>query len=363
VNPKHVLIAGNMGYVGPAVVRRLREAFPNARLTGLDIGYFAHCLTGAAVLPETRLDAQRYVDLRKVTLDELRGVDAVVNLAAISNDPMGTAFEAATHAINFEAGLTLARLAREAGARAFVFASSCSVYGFAEGGPPRRETDALNPLTAYARSKIASEEALQSVADERFSVTCLRFPTACGMSDRLRLDLVLNDFVANAVATGRIDILSDGSPWRPLIDTHDMALAISWAVQRERAQGGAFLAVNVGRNECNYQVKDLARAVAEQMPGTEVRINADAAPDKRSYRVDFSRWKELAPGHLPRLSLGDSIRGLVSGLRAMNFGDASFRESQLMRLRALNAHKASGRLDERLAWVQTSAAAPTARVA
>jgi nucleoside-diphosphate-sugar epimerase len=347
--PKHILIAGNMGYVGPAVVRRLRKAFPTARLTGADIGYFAHCLTGARSLPEMRLNTQHFVDIRSISGEFFEGVDGVVNLAAISNDPMGKAFEDATHAINFEAGVRMAALAKAAGVKSFVFASSCSVYGFADGGP-RKESDPLNPLTAYARSKIASEEALGDLADDEFRVTCLRFPTACGMSDRLRLDLVLNDFVASAIATGRIDILSDGTPWRPLIDTNDMALAIAWALQRDGNLGGASLSINVGRNECNYQVKDLASAVAEQMPGVAININRDAAPDKRSYRVDFGRWSELAPDHLPRFSLADSIGALIAGLRRMRFSDSAFRESLHIRLRALNAHKESGLLNERLEW-------------
>jgi nucleoside-diphosphate-sugar epimerase len=350
-----------MGYVGPAVVRHLRAAFPDARLTGLDIGYFAHCLTGAPALPERRLDAQLFQDIRTADRSVLEGVDAVVNLAAISNDPMGKAFEAPTLAINYEAGIRLARLARESGVKRFAFASSCSVYGFAEGGP-RRESDPLNPLTAYAKSKIASEEALQDLATESFAVSCLRFPTACGMSDRLRLDLVLNDFVASAIATGRIDILSDGTPWRPLIDTRDMARAIEWALGREVANGGPFVAVNVGRNDRNYQVRDLAEAVARELPGVDIRINKDAPPDKRSYQVDFGLWGELAPGHLPQYTLNDSIRALIDGLTGMGFANGEFRNSQYMRLKVLQALMEAGELGDDLAWAGTAPAA-IARVA
>jgi nucleoside-diphosphate-sugar epimerase len=351
LNPQHVLIAGNMGYVGPAVIRQLREAFPAARLTGLDIGYFAHCLTGAAALPERHLDTQLFVDIRRVSAEMLAGIDVIVNLAAISNDPMGKAFEDATLAINYEAGLRLAKLAKTAGARSYVFASSCSVYGFAEGGP-RVESDPLNPLTAYARSKIAMENSLQALVDDRFAATCLRFPTACGMSDRLRLDLVLNDFVASAIAARRIDILSDGTPWRPLIDTQDMALAIEWAVQRQGSQGGNFLAVNVGRRNRNYQVRELAEAVAHEVPHVEIRINKHAVPDKRSYQVDFSLYSQLAPQHLPRFNLRDSIGGLANGLTDMGFDDVGFRSSRLIRLRVLEQLMTSGRLNERLEWRQ-----------
>lgn len=350
--PAHVLIAGNMGYVGPAVVRQLRATFPKAHLTGLDTGYFAHCLTGARTLPENRLDTQRFLDVRSITSEVLEGVDAVVNLAAISNDPMGKAFEDATHSINYEAGIRLATLAKSAGVRSFVFASSCSVYGFADGGP-RRESDPLNPLTAYARSKVASEVALGELADAHFCVTSLRFPTACGMSDRLRLDLVLNDFVASAVATGRIDILSDGSPWRPLIDTRDMALAIEWALQREPGNGGKSVEINVGVNGRNYRVKEIAEAVAATLPRTEIRINPQAAPDRRSYQVDFSAYAALAPHHLPKYDLTASIEALADGLMAMKFCDADFRKSQFVRLCVLERLKECGMLSERLEWTHS----------
>jgi nucleoside-diphosphate-sugar epimerase len=344
-----ILITGNMGYIGPRVGARLRGSFPQATLVGLDTGYFAHCLTGAEILPETRLDQQIFADVRSVSPEMLRGVEAVVHLAAISNDPMGNTYERVTEEINFEASARLAQLAREAGVSRFVFASSCSMYGFAEGGP-RKETDALNPLTAYARSKVATEKALQELAGDDFVVTSLRFATACGMSERLRLDLVLNDFVAGAVTSGKITILSDGTPWRPLIHVDDMARAIKWAISRGTANGGAFLAVNTGSDEWNYQVKDLANAVAEVMPGVEVSVNKDAQPDKRSYRVDFNLFKEVAPGFQPQVDLRQAIRGLKGGLERMGFREANFRESHYMRLKVLTGLRQSGLIDEALQW-------------
>ncbi len=241
--------------------------------------------------------------------------------------------------------------------RSFVFASSCSVYGQAEGAP-RKEADALNPLTAYARSKIDTEVELEQLADTNFQATALRFPTACGMSDRLRLDLVLNDFVAGALATGRIQILSDGTPWRPLIDTRDMARAIHWALQRPRETSRAFLAINAGRDNSNYQVKDLAHAVAAQLPGTQIDINENAAPDKRSYQVDFSLYAELAGAFLPAYSIGDTTAELIRGLRGMAFSDAQFRTSNLIRLRVLTGLRESGALNEQLEWTRSRAAEP-----
>ena len=227
----HVLITGNMGYVGPVLVRHLRERFPDATLSGFDAGYFSKSRTITGEPAEALLNHQHSGDVRDMPGAVFEGVDAVVHLAAISNDPMGLRFEAVTDDINRGASLRVAEQAHRAGVRAFVFASSCSVYGFAEGGA-RREGDALNPLTAYARSKVGTEAGLLERALPGMTVSCLRFATACGMSDRLRLDLVLNDFVASAVASGEITVLSDGTPWRPLIDVRDMARAIEWAITR-----------------------------------------------------------------------------------------------------------------------------------
>jgi nucleoside-diphosphate-sugar epimerase len=344
-----ILITGNLGYVGPGVVRRLRTQFPEAELVGVDNGYFAHCLTGVRRLPETLLDAQHFGDVRSLPPAFLNGVDAVVSLAAVSNDPMGKAYADVTLDVNFRAGIELARQAKAAGARAFVFASSCSVYGFADDRPRTEQSD-LNPLTAYAQSKVMSEEALRELASPDFRVTCLRFATACGMSDRLRLDLVLNDFVAAAVATGRITVLSDGSPWRPLINVKDMARAIEWAVAREADNGGSYLVVNAGSDEWNYQVKDLAEGVAQVVPNVEVSINRDAPADKRSYRVDFSLFRSLAPRHQPESTLRGSVEALRDGLTAMGFADPDFRNSEFIRLRVLSDLQASGLLDGQLSW-------------
>jgi nucleoside-diphosphate-sugar epimerase len=344
-----ILITGPMGYVGPVLTRHLRARFPDAELIGFDSGYFAHNLTGALRLPETVLDRLHFGDIRQFPPDLLAGVDAVVHLAAISNDPMGKEFEAVTEAINERASIALAQMAQEHGVGTFVFASSCSIYGAAEGSP-RRETDHLNPLTAYARSKVAMENALRSSNAGRMTVTCLRFATACGMSDRLRLDLVLNDFVAGALATGEISVLSDGTPWRPLIDVADMARAIEWAIGRSAEHGGRFLVINAGNQAGNYQVRDLAQVVSTELPGTKVSINREAPPDKRSYQVDFSLFAKLAPAHVPAVSLVKSVQNLASGLRGMGFSDQEFRTSPLMRLRTLKQHIAQGRLSPDLRW-------------
>jgi nucleoside-diphosphate-sugar epimerase len=351
-----ILITGNLGYVGPIVARHLRLAHPDARLIGYDSAFFALSTTGALVLPERRLDEQHYGDVREIPDTLLDGVDAVVHLAAVSNDPIGNKFERATEDINYRASVEIGRKASKAGVSHFVFASSCSVYGFAPGAA-RKETDELNPQTAYARSKVNTEKGLISIPDNKMVISCLRFATACGMSDRLRLDLVLNDFVACALATGKIDVLSDGSPWRPLIDVRDMARAIDWAITRSGSDGGRFLAVNVGSDERNCQVKDLANAVAEAIPGTSVSINQAALPDTRSYKVDFSLFSSLAKKYQPQVTLRHSIDMLTKGLRSMGFADPDFRNSPFIRLKVLESHIAAGRLTPDLRW---SALAPEA---
>ena len=344
-----VLVVGNMGYVGPMLTRHLRQTYPQASLIGFDAGLFAHCLIGSSPLPEIYLDRQVFGDVRNIDESVLEGVDAVVNLAAISNDPMGNRFEEATLAINYKSAVELAAMAKRIGVRSYVFASSCSVYGSAEEGA-KQESSKLDPLTAYARSKVMAEKELIPVADERFTVTCLRFATACGMSDRLRLDLVLNDFVAGALTQKKIVVMSDGTPWRPLINVKDMARAIDWAITRGADQGGNGLIVNVGSNEWNCQVKDLANAVAQAIPGVEVSINKSAPPDKRSYRVSYDLFKQLAPKFQPLFDLKSTILELKEGLEQAHFSDQAYRESQYMRLNVISKFRETGVLTDNLEW-------------
>lgn len=344
-----ILITGNMGYVGSSLVQILRRENPDVELVGYDAGFFGQALTGTDRLPETHLSLQIFGDVREFPEALLENVDAVVHLAAISNDPMGTEFEDVTGDVNRNASVNIAKMAARSGVRNFVFASSCSMYGAAQGGP-RRETDPTNPLTAYARSKIGTEDDLRSADLGSMVFTSLRFATACGMSDRLRLDLVLNDFTACAITSGEITVLSDGTPWRPLIDVEDMAHAIRWAIQRPASNGGKWLAVNAGSNKSNYQVKDLANSVRSQVPGTRVTINTNAQPDRRSYQVDFSLFESLAPDYLPQIDLDTSIKRLIAGMERMRFADYDFRNSQFMRLNMLRAHLASGRLNGSLYW-------------
>jgi nucleoside-diphosphate-sugar epimerase len=344
-----ILIVGNLGYIGPSLVRQLRNTYPQGTLIGYDIGYFAHCLTNAPVLPELELDMQVYGDIRHFPEQLLEGVDAVVDLAAISNDPLSLRFEEVTMDINYRAAVNLAHMAKEKGVKSFVYASSCSMYGQAD-DTPRREGDKLNPLTAYARSKVAAEEALEKLADDHFTVTCNRFATACGWSSRLRLDLVLNDFVAGGLVNKHISILSDGTPWRPMINTRDMSRAMDWSISRPASLGGKFLAVNTGSNEWNTNILDLAEATAKVISGVKISINPDAPPDKRSYRANFDLYKQLAPHHQPQEDLISTVEEIRDNLVAMKFNDPDYRKSQLIRLEVISRLQASDRLGDDLRW-------------
>ncbi len=346
-----IIVVGNLGYIGPTLVDQLRVTYPDGTLIGYDIGYFAHCLTNPAVLPELNLNMQIFGDVRRFPEKLLEGVDAIVNLAAISNDPMGNKYEEVTMEINYKAAVNLAKMAKENGVKSYVYASSCSMYGLADDSP-RKEGDKLNPLTAYARSKVATEEGLEKLADENFIVTCNRFATACGWSNRLRLDLVLNDFVAGALTSKHISILSDGTPWRPMINTRDMARSMDWAITRPSQLGGNFLAVNTGSNVWNTNILSLAEATAEVIPGVEISINPDAPPDKRSYRANFDLYKQLAPNHQPAEDLISTVKEIKDNLTEMDFNDANYRESQLIRLKVIGRLQENGKLNNKLEWIK-----------
>ena len=344
-----ILITGNMGYVGSALIPYIKKTYQNVEIIGYDSGFFGHSLTGTDFLPEQGISTQYLGDIRSIKKSILEGIDAVVHLAGISNDPIGHEFEQVTEEINQKASINLAKMASIAGVKNFVFASSCSMYGAANNNA-RKETDDTNPLTAYARSKIGTENDLKKTNLGNMNFTSLRFATACGWSNRLRLDLVLNDFVACAISSKKITVLSDGTPWRPLIDFEDMSRAICWAAFRNEKNGGKFIAINAGSNSNNYQVKDLAYAVSKLVPKIDISINKNALPDKRSYSVDFSLYKKLAPDFQPVINIETSISRLIDGLKKINFNDEDFRNSNFMRLNTLKKHINEGRMGKDLYW-------------
>ena len=278
-----VLVTGHHGYIGSVVVPVLTAA--GHEVIGLDTFLYRGCDLFPGVEPSRELP----LDVRDVEPAHLEGVEVVVHLAALSNDPLGALDPDLTMDVNFHGTVRLARAAREAGVRRFLFASSCSMYGASSNGDLVDETAPLRPLTAYAESKARAEEALAEIADDDFSPVFLRNATAYGASPRLRLDLVLNNLVGWAYTTGRVRILSDGTPWRPLVHVEDIARALVPALEapREAVHGEAF---NVGAEADNYQVRDLAEIVARTVDGSVVEYAGAGDPDPRSYRVDFGKF-------------------------------------------------------------------------
>ena len=347
----NILICGNLGYIGPVVTKHLKVAIPFSEITGLDTGYFASRISSSGRIGDTYCNYQVYQDIRDVSSEFLNKFDALVILSAISNDPMGNKFEEVTNSINYIAVKKIIEPYVALPNKRLVFASSCSIYGASE-GEAKNEFDNLNPLTAYAKSKVAIEKVLQRCnLGPGTTATSLRFATACGMSDRLRLDLVLNDFVASALINNRIEILSDGTPWRPLIHVKDMSRAIEWAIHRDENVATPYLAVNTGSSLWNYQVSDLAKAVADIVPNCDLSVNTHALPDKRSYKVNFDLFEALAPNHKPIYTLRDTISELVDGISEIkHLISDDFRTSDFIRLHILENHIKNGRLSPDLRW-------------
>jgi nucleoside-diphosphate-sugar epimerase len=345
---KNILITGWKGYVGATLIKYLKSQ-TNHKLIGYDYGYFTSDIIGINNVWDTDnlLDVNYFGDIRdfneQIIINEQ--IDTIIHLSAISNDPMSNEFSEITDDVNFKSTIRLAELAKKNNVKNFIFASSCSVYGYAENGEVD-ENSQVNPLTPYAQSKLDSELKLSVLSNKNFKITCLRFATACGISDRLRLDLVLNDFVTSALINKKIEILSDGTPWRPLIDTVDMSRAINWAINKE---GNDFEIVNVG--SYNYQVKQLAEFIKEQLPETEIVINPNAAPDKRSYKVNFTKFQNLAPDYYPKITIQETILNLVNGLKDIKFNDVNFRKGNLIRLNKLNNLKQLNLINNNLKWI------------
>lgn len=335
-----ILIVGGLGYLGPVVSSTIRDLLVPESLHVVDAGWFL----AAAVSPGTSAyDRISIGDKRDLKADFLIGYDVVIDLAAVSNDPMGKDFEAATMEINAAAAVELAQKCKQAGVKRFIFASSCSIYG-AAGDVPRRESDGKNPLTEYARSKWEAEQKLEMIADKAFGVTALRFATACGWSPHFRADLVLNDFVLTALLDHKIVVLSDGTPWRPLVHVTDIGRAIAWAAQDERV---GFAAFNVGTNDWTLSIGDLASYVADIM-GVPFEITNANGPDKRSYRVSFDKFEREAKGFLPRAGLRQSVEEIGDHLRPHLDRFKHFRDGPLMRLNVLREKMTSGELDDAL---------------
>lgn len=322
-----VFVTGHRGYIGVHLVDVLQRA--GHHVTGCDAGLFDGCEWESFATPERELRK----DVRELELDDVRGHDCVMHLAAISNDPMGEVDVDVTLSVNRDASVRLAELAKAAGVPRWLFAGSCSVYGQATDHDVV-ESDPLNPLTAYARSKIETEEAVRPLADESFRPVFLRNATAYGHSPMLRIDLVVNNLLACAHALGEIRIMSDGSPWRPLIHCRDIARAFL-ALSQADVPGGT--AVNVGANDENYQVRDVAALVQELVPRAEIEFTGEVGNDPRSYRVNFDLLAKLAPDFRLQYSLRSGMEELHAKLTEHDFSRADWDGDQFVRLRKLRA--------------------------
>jgi len=337
----HILVTGNLGYVGTVVTAELQRA--GHRVTGYDAGYFGDCTMTPAQPP----DRQFIADTRDFDPSAMSGIDGVVHLAALSNDPLGELDPQLTEKINVGGLEAVAVSARDAGVERFVFASSCSLYGKSELGSVLNEDAAQNPLTAYARSKVAGETLLRELTTPAFRPIALRFSTGYGYSPRPRLDLVVNNLVASGLTNGTIVLESDGTPWRPLIHVEDMAQAICVALESDHAAVGG-RAYNVGLESENYQIRTVAQMVSNKLGGLPLSMKPiGASGDQRSYNVTFNQFRNSFPAFAPKWQLDRGIDDLVSRFRA-SYDPADFTSDRYFRIRKIVTLRAADRVDRQL---------------
>lgn len=335
-----VLLTGHQGYLGTVMAPVLAAA--GHEVVGLDSGLFDTCVLGPVPVDP----AGHEVDLRDVTAEHVSDVDAVIHLAALSNDPLGSLAPELTYDINHHASVKLARLAKDAGVKRYLYASTCSVYG-ASGGDGLVDEDApLRPVTPYAESKVRVEDDVQKLADDGFTPVFMRNATAFGFSPRLRADIVLNNLTAHAFLSGEVLVLSDGTPWRPLVHAKDIARAFTAALEapKEAVHGKAF---NIGTERNNVTVAEIAEEVVEAVPGSTLRITGEAGADPRSYRVDFSRFREAIPGFDCDWTVKDGAVELIEAYKTHGLTEHAFKQL-FTRLARLNERSTAGEIDDTL---------------
>jgi nucleoside-diphosphate-sugar epimerase len=336
-----VLVAGDQGYIGAVLAPVLRAA--GHEVDGIDLGLYEGCDLGPG-LPAA--SPRPPADIRDVTPGQLAGYDAVMCLAALSNDPLGDLNPGATYSVNLDGTLHLARTAKQAGVERFLFASSCSLYGAAGSTAVTEEAD-FYPVTSYGETKVKAEQGLSQLADDNFSPTYLRNATAYGASQRLRLDIVVNNLTAVALTTGEVRLQSDGTPWRPLVHIEDISRAFLAMLEapRELVHDEAF---NVGRSQDNVQVRDIAEMVRDAVPGSTLSIAAGAGPDLRDYRVDFAKLADTFPELTLRWNVRKGIDELAAAYAKHGLSYDDFTSPRFVRLRRIRELLSAGLLDEML---------------
>ena len=337
-----ILVTGHRGYIGAVLTPMLVQAGFN--VVGLDTDLFRAC-TFYGTLAEV---AELKKDIRDVEASDLKGIDMVIHLAALSNDPLGNLNPELTYDINHRASVRLAKAAKDAGVQRFVFSSSCSNYG-AAGDNLVDENSSLHPVTPYGKSKVLVEQDVSKLADGSFSPIFLRNATAYGVSPRLRFDLVLNNLVAWAMTSGLVYLKSDGSPWRPLVHVEDICRAFIAAIEapRDAVHNQAF---NVGQNEENYRIRELAEIVKETVPDCRIAYAADAGPDKRCYRADFSKVRNALPAFTPKWDARKGAQQLFDAYRIVGISLEDFEGPNFKRIDHVEKLIQEGSLGSDLRW-------------